>query len=61
MAYAIPIIESLARQTPKLQRSDGCRAVVLVPTREVSAVFFVPMFCFTKFRMHNSLKSQIKN
>jgi len=36
MAYAIPIIEDLARQTPKLQRSDGCRVIVLVPTREVS-------------------------
>ncbi|KAH3808694.1 hypothetical protein DPMN_137051 [Dreissena polymorpha] len=36
MAYAIPIVENLARLNPKLTRGDGCRVVVLVPTREVS-------------------------
>ncbi|XP_052216864.1 probable ATP-dependent RNA helicase DDX31 isoform X2 [Dreissena polymorpha] len=36
MAYAIPIVENLARLNPKLTRGDGCRVVVLVPTRELA-------------------------
>ncbi|XP_052789397.1 probable ATP-dependent RNA helicase DDX31 [Mya arenaria] len=36
MAYAIPIIENLASVTPKLQRSDGCQVMVIVPTRELA-------------------------
>ena len=35
MSYAIPIIENLCKTSPKIQRSDGCIAVVIVPTREV--------------------------
>lgn len=36
MAYAIPIIEDLCRMMPKIQRADGCYAIVLVPTRELA-------------------------
>ncbi|KAL4219246.1 ATP-dependent RNA helicase [Mactra antiquata] len=36
MSYAIPIIENLCQQTPKIQRSDGCMVIVLVPTRELA-------------------------
>ncbi len=35
LAYAIPIIQKLQSQVPKLKRTDGIKALVLVPTREV--------------------------
>ena len=35
MAYAIPIVEDLQSQQPKIQRHDGPVAMVIVPTREV--------------------------
>ena len=36
LAYAIPIIQSLQSREPRLKRSDGIRALVLVPTRELA-------------------------
>lgn len=36
MAYAIPVIQDLQSQQPKIQRHDGPIAMVIVPTREVS-------------------------
>ena len=35
LAYALPIIHNLQNQTPKVKRSDGPYAIVIVPTREV--------------------------
>ena len=35
MAYAIPVIQDLQSQQPKIQRHDGPVALVIVPTREV--------------------------
>jgi len=48
MAYAIPIIENLSRRTPKLQRADGCQAVVIVPTREVLHLTCITVILFRK-------------
>ena len=39
MAYAIPVIQDLQSQQPKIQRHDGPVAMVIVPTREVRIVF----------------------
>jgi ATP-dependent RNA helicase DDX31/DBP7 len=35
LAYAIPIVQHLQSLQPKLKRTDGIQALVLVPTREV--------------------------
>lgn len=35
LAYAIPIIQKLASIKPNLKRTDGIKALILVPTREV--------------------------
>ena len=35
IAYAIPVIQDLQSQQPKIQRHDGPVALVIVPTREV--------------------------
>jgi ATP-dependent RNA helicase DDX31/DBP7 len=36
LAYAIPIIQHLQSLQPKLKRTDGIKALVLVPTRELA-------------------------
>ncbi|XP_053381273.1 probable ATP-dependent RNA helicase DDX31 isoform X2 [Mercenaria mercenaria] len=36
MAYVIPIVEKLCTLSPKLKRSDGCLAIIIVPTRELA-------------------------
>jgi ATP-dependent RNA helicase DDX31/DBP7 len=36
LAYAIPIIQHLQSLNPKLKRTDGIKALVLVPTRELA-------------------------
>ncbi|ERL88297.1 hypothetical protein D910_05684 [Dendroctonus ponderosae] len=36
LTYAVPILDQLVRRTPKLQRSDGVQAIVVVPTRELA-------------------------
>uniref|UniRef100_A0A8C0PVU3 ATP-dependent RNA helicase n=1 Tax=Canis lupus familiaris TaxID=9615 RepID=A0A8C0PVU3_CANLF len=40
LAYCIPVVQSLQAMKPKIQRSDGPYALVLVPTREVSILTF---------------------
>lgn len=45
IAYALPIVETLQKIRPKLQRSDGVRAVVVVPTRELALQTYE---CFVK-------------
>jgi ATP-dependent RNA helicase DDX31/DBP7 len=36
LAYAIPIVQALQAQVPKMKRTDGIKALVLVPTRELA-------------------------
>lgn len=36
LAYAIPIVQALQAQIPKMKRTDGIKALVLVPTRELA-------------------------
>lgn len=36
MAYALPIIEGLQAIRPKINRHDGIRVIVVVPTRELA-------------------------
>ena len=40
LAYAIPIVERLQSYLPKLKRTDGIRALILVPTRELGNNIF---------------------
>ncbi|KAF4074272.1 hypothetical protein AMELA_G00237600 [Ameiurus melas] len=40
LAYGIPLIQSLQAVQPKIQRSDGPLAVVIVPTRELAQQSF---------------------
>ncbi|XP_070074894.1 probable ATP-dependent RNA helicase CG8611 isoform X2 [Drosophila takahashii] len=35
LAYALPLVELLQKQEPKIQRKDGVLALVIVPTREL--------------------------
>ncbi|XP_025205540.1 probable ATP-dependent RNA helicase DDX31 [Melanaphis sacchari] len=35
-AYAVPLIESLHKIRPKLSRTDGLRALIILPTRELA-------------------------
>ncbi|CAH1984200.1 unnamed protein product [Acanthoscelides obtectus] len=36
LAYAVPILDALQSITPRLQRSDGVQAIIIVPTRELA-------------------------
>ncbi|XP_049279726.1 probable ATP-dependent RNA helicase CG8611 [Anopheles funestus] len=36
LAYALPVVESLHEIRPQINRSDGIRAVIIVPTRELA-------------------------
>ncbi|KAI4503859.1 hypothetical protein M0802_001262 [Mischocyttarus mexicanus] len=47
LAYAIPIIESLHKIRPKLTRSSGLNALIVVPTRELALQTYE---CFLKLR-----------
>ncbi|NWV59252.1 DDX31 helicase, partial [Malurus elegans] len=47
LAYGIPLVQSLQGMQPKIQRSDGPYALVLVPTREVSGFSFLSLRPFT--------------
>ncbi|KAM8934432.1 ATP-dependent DNA helicase DDX31 [Pelodytes ibericus] len=40
LAYGIPVVQALQGVTPKIQRSDGPYALVLVPTRELALQSF---------------------
>ncbi|NWI96771.1 DDX31 helicase, partial [Pitta sordida] len=43
LAYGIPLVQSLQGKEPKIQRSDGPYALVLVPTRELALQSFDTM------------------
>ncbi|KAF6198101.1 hypothetical protein GE061_007848 [Apolygus lucorum] len=45
LAYAIPIMHSLQAITPKLNRKDGVKALIVLPTRELALQTYE---CFTK-------------
>lgn len=54
LAYAIPIIESLQKIRPKISRSDGVKALIVLPTRELALQTYE---CFLKLvKVWNSLK-----
>lgn len=36
LAYAVPILNTLLKITPKLTRQDGIQALIVVPTRELA-------------------------
>lgn len=40
LSYAIPIVQTLQAKQPKLKRSDGAHAIVIVPTRELALQSF---------------------
>ncbi|XP_029642740.1 probable ATP-dependent RNA helicase DDX31 [Octopus sinensis] len=40
LSYAIPIVQTLQAKQPKLKRSDGVHAIVIVPTRELALQSF---------------------
>ncbi|XP_021573877.1 probable ATP-dependent RNA helicase DDX31 [Carlito syrichta] len=40
LAYCIPVVQSLQAMEPKIQRSDGPYALILVPTRELALQSF---------------------
>ncbi|NXH89239.1 DDX31 helicase, partial [Edolisoma coerulescens] len=44
LAYGIPLVQSLQGMKPKIQRSDGPYALVLVPTREVGGFSCLSLF-----------------
>ncbi|XP_062272888.1 probable ATP-dependent RNA helicase DDX31, partial [Scomber scombrus] len=41
LCYAVPVVQSLQKIQPKVQRSDGPLAVVIVPTRELAQQTFL--------------------
>lgn len=45
LAYALPIVEALQKIRPKLTRSSGLNALVIVPTRELALQTYE---CFLK-------------
>jgi len=51
LAYAVPVMQSLQAIEPKITRSDGIYALVIVPTRELAVQSFE---CF-------SILSQVNN
>jgi len=40
LTYAIPILQQLSEQVPRVSRTDGCYALVVVPTRELAVQTF---------------------
>jgi len=36
LTYSLPIVEALQAVRPKISRTDGVRAIVVVPTRELA-------------------------
>ena len=36
LAYLAPIVDTLAAQTPRVSRGEGCHALVITPTRELT-------------------------
>lgn len=63
MAYALPIIEGLQAIRPKINRHDGIRVIVVVPTRELAVqtyelfvklvkVFFIILIISKNFQIY---------
>ena len=46
LAYALPIIHKLQEREPKIQRTDGLFALVVVPTRELVIQVNLSLFQF---------------
>ena len=55
LAYAIPIVQHLQSLQPKLKRTDGIQALVLVPTREVTKNHNERYINYTDYINDNSL------
>lgn len=36
VAYLAPLIQQLGTRNPRVVRSDGCRAIIITPTRELT-------------------------
>lgn len=36
LAYLAPMIQQLGTMEPRVSRSDGCRAIIITPTRELT-------------------------
>ena len=49
LAYALPISFVLREMSPKVKRTDGTYALVLIPTRELGIFFFFYYFIFILF------------
>lgn len=45
LAYLAPLVQQLGSQQPRISRSDGCHAVVVTPTRELTAQVGSPPLC----------------
>ena len=52
LAYALPIIEGLQAIRPKINRHDGIRVVVVVPTRELAVQTYELFVKLTKVYCH---------
>jgi ATP-dependent RNA helicase DDX31/DBP7 len=48
LAYAIPVVQRLQERLPRIKRTDGIFALVLVPTREVTPIFILKLCCIPK-------------
>lgn len=48
LAFAVPIIQMLQAHTPKIQRTDGAYAIILVPTRELAIQIYETFVKLTK-------------
>lgn len=42
LAYLAPLVQLLGLQEPRISRSDGCHAIIVTPTRELTAQVTVP-------------------
>ena len=36
IAYLAPIVQKLAEQSPRVSRGEGCHAIIITPTRELT-------------------------
>lgn len=55
LAYALPIIEGLQAIRPKLNRHDGLRVIVVVPTRELAVQTYELFVKLVKVCIYNHL------
>lgn len=42
VAYLAPLIQQLGTRDPRVSRSDGCRAIIITPTRELTLQVLPP-------------------